>query len=118
VQGNRDLLLEALLNLLSNAVAHTADQGRIAVTCRGEDGRAVIEVADDGPGIPESERERIFDRFYRGPGRPRRGGGGGSGLGLPIARRLVEVHGGSLTARNGSEGGAVFSMVIPLQSAP
>ena len=115
VEGNRDLLLEALLNLLSNAVAHTEDEGRIAVTCRDEGGRAIIDVADDGPGIPPEELERIFDRFYRGPGRPRRGGGGGSGLGLPIARRLIELHGGTLTARNTPEGGAVFSLQIPLQ---
>ncbi len=118
VRGNRDLLLEALLNLLSNAVSHTAEDGRITVDCRVLDGRASVEVRDDGPGIPVEDLDRIFDRFYRSPSRPRSGGGGGSGLGLAIARRLVELHGGTLTAKNANGGGAVFAVRLPLLSLP
>lgn len=113
VRGNRDLLLQALLNLLSNAVRHTGEDGQIRVQCRREAQTAAVEVSDNGPGIPLEDLERVFDRFYRsGGGRHR--SGGGTGLGLAIARRLVELHGGRLTAGNTPDGGAVFELSLPL----
>jgi len=114
VHGNRDLLLQAVLNLLSNAVHHTQTDGRIGIVCRAEESHALVEMSDDGPGIPADDLERIFDRFYRSPGSPRSGESGGSGLGLAISRRLVQLHGGRLTARNEPQGGAVFELRLPL----
>jgi two-component system, OmpR family, sensor kinase len=117
VLGNRDLLLQAVLNLLSNAVRYTEARGLITVSCHTRSGEAHVVVADDGPGIAPQDLERIFDRFYRSPGRQRGVGGGGSGLGLAISRRLVELHGGSLTAANGGECGAVFDLRLPISPA-
>jgi len=74
---------------------------------------AVVQVSDHGPGIQETELERIFERFHRiEKGRDRIKGG--TGLGLAIARKLAEAHGGSLDAANRPEGGAVFSLRLPL----
>ena len=114
VCGSRDLLLQALLNLLSNAVRYTRENGRITVACGRRGHEAWVNVGDDGAGIPEADLERIFDRFYRGSSRSRPQDGGGSGLGLAIARRLVELHGGRLNARNGPQGGAEFELELPL----
>jgi signal transduction histidine kinase len=113
VRGNQDLLLQAILNLLTNAVRYTRPGGRIEVSSYADDGIAAVEVADDGPGIPEEDLERIFDRFYRSQRRPRGLEGGGSGLGLAIARRLVQLHGGELRAYNRPGGGALFILELP-----
>ena len=76
-----------------------------------------IEVADDGEGIPEESLENVFARFYRADkGRSRLAGG--TGLGLAIARKLVEAHDGQIQVRNRPEGGAVFSLELPLGTAP
>jgi two-component system, OmpR family, sensor kinase len=116
VRGDHDMLLQALLNLLDNAVDHTEEGGRITVTCAAENGSALVTVTDDGPGIPQAELERVFDRFYRsGAKRPTEGTG--SGLGLAIAARLIAVHHGSLTAGNTPGGGAVFTLRLPRISA-
>jgi two-component system sensor histidine kinase BaeS len=77
-----------------------------------EDGAVVLEVADSGPGIDPAHLERIFDRFARAEGhRARRSGG--TGLGLPIAKALVEAHGGQVTVRSEPGAGAVFRIRIP-----
>ena len=116
VMGDHDMLLQALLNLLDNAVDHTTEGGRITVACAAENGSALVTVTDDGPGIPQEELERVFDRFYRlGAKRPT--DGTGSGLGLAIAARLIAVHRGSLTAGNAPGGGAVFTLRLPRVSA-
>jgi len=115
VRGDRDMLLQALLNLLSNAVNATTTGGSIEVRCETEGEIARVQVRDDGPGIPHSDLPRVFDRFYRA--RSARGGreGGGSGLGLTITARLALRHGGTLTAANHPAGGAVFTLQLPLQ---
>lgn len=112
VRGDPDQLLQALLNLLSNAVAHTQEGGLISLVCRREGYRIIAEVADDGPGLRNEDLARVFDRFYRSPG-PRPADTGGSGLGLAITKRLVELHGGSVRAANREFGGAVFTMDLP-----
>ena len=81
VTADRAALRGMLVNLIDNGRRHG---GRVTVAVSAEDGQAVVEVADDGPGIAEADRERIFDRFYRAPARR---GTPGAGLGLPIARR-------------------------------
>jgi two-component system OmpR family sensor kinase len=117
VDGDPDGLMQAVLNLVKNAAAVTPPDGSITVAAHRQGGRAVIEVADTGPGIRPADLPRIFDRFYRAHG-PRRSDSGGSGLGLAITLRLVELHGGTITARNRDEGGALFRIELPTVAAP
>ena len=112
VNGDPDLLEDALGNLVRNAWRHTASGGRITLSVRAEGELVLLEVADDGPGIPATDLDRVFDRFYRG-GSPRGDDGGGSGLGLAIVRRLAELHGGTVRAANAPGGGAVLTIALP-----
>lgn len=103
-------------NLLTNAARHTPPGGRIRVRVARAGPDAAVSVSDDGPGIPASELERIFERFYRvddARGRDR----GGAGLGLAIVRRLVELHGGRVWAESIAGAGATFTLTIPLASS-
>ena len=86
--ADRQLLRELLANLLDNTLIHTPGGGSVTVRTRIESGRALLEVEDDGPGIPEHERERVFERFYRVPGTVTEGGG----LGLAIVHEIAERH--------------------------
>jgi len=98
--------------LLENAVKHTEPGDAICLSCRAEGGDMVIEVADEGAGIPPDARERIFDRFARADSARSRAQGG-AGLGLAIVDAIVRAHGGSCAAANCAEGGAVFSLRFP-----
>ncbi len=115
VLGDRDMLLRALLNLLSNSVNATKTGGSIRVRSDSVGDVARVQVSDDGPGIPDSDLPRVFDRFFRARNSRDTHDGGGSGLGLTIAARLALRHGGSLTAANNPEGGAVFTLELPLR---
>lgn len=86
--GDPHLLRELLANLLDNALIHTPRGGRVTVRTRRDAGIAVLEIEDDGPGILETERERVFERFYRVPGTTTEGGG----LGLAIVREIADRH--------------------------
>ncbi|MFZ3596986.1 sensor histidine kinase [Streptomyces sp. BH104] len=110
VSGSRGQLARVLGNLVDNAQRHARAGVRVAV--RAEDGRVVLRVRDDGQGVPEDERERIFERFVRLDDARTRDGGG-AGLGLAIARDVAERHGGSLTVRSAPEGGALFELELP-----
>jgi signal transduction histidine kinase len=108
-------LEQVMSNLLSNALRHASEGGEVVLRVQSAgDGDAVrIEVIDDGEGIPEDALDKVFTRFYRADkGRSRQIGG--TGLGLAIARRLVEAHGGTIRATNRPEGGAIFSLELPL----
>ena len=117
IMGDPDLLDQALLNIVRNAVAHTSDGGRIMVACSASDRRVRISVADDGPGIPPEDLPRVFDRFYRSR-TPRSSETGGSGLGLAITSRLVELHSGVILVDNVQPHGAVFTIDLPRTPAP
>jgi two-component system OmpR family sensor kinase len=108
-------LIEQLLwNLVGNAVKFTPAGGRIEVTLALEGGHHVIQVRDTGPGVPEEDRERIFERFYRADTVRTPGGDTtGTGLGLSIVRAIAEVHGGEVRAHNAPGGGAVFRVTLP-----
>lgn len=113
VQGDRDRLGEAVINLVSNALLYNSEGGRVEVTLAVEGQEAVFRVRDTGPGVLEAERERIFEPFYRG----RDNGAGqptGSGLGLAITRWIAQVHGGSIGCENHPEGGAIFKLRLPV----
>jgi signal transduction histidine kinase len=102
---------QILGNLLSNALRYTPDGGQITLALAPSDGGATLSVRDTGPGIPAEALPHLFERFYRAD-RARSRETGGSGLGLTIARQLAEAHGGTLTAANHPEGGAVFTLKL------
>lgn len=99
----------AVRNVISNAIRYTPRGGRVDVRIRARDGRAVVEVTDTGIGIPSSERERIFNRFYR-VDTARSRGTGGTGLGLAIVRHVVEGHGGRVEVDSVVGQGSTFSL--------
>jgi two-component system phosphate regulon sensor histidine kinase PhoR len=104
-------LEQILTNLLENAITHTPPGSHVTVRARVTGGRAILEVEDDGPGIPPPHRDRVFERFYRvDPGRSR--DSGGTGLGLSIARHLAEAMHGELVLAGGAMGGALFRLTL------
>jgi signal transduction histidine kinase len=103
-------LEQIVANLLSNANKFTPVDGQIRLILKEEGNNFVLEVSDTGPGIPEDEQMRIFEPFYRARGMPRHTG---SGLGLTIARRLTELHGGSIILRSQPGQGSTFIITIP-----
>ncbi len=103
---------QGLRNLLENAVAHTAKGGTISVTARQQDKWVEVSVTDTGEGIPPEDLPNIFERFYR-VDKSRARATGGSGLGLTIAKRLVEAHGGKIEAHSELGKGSCFSFTIP-----
>jgi signal transduction histidine kinase len=114
VEGSPDELHRMVLNLLDNAAHHTPPSARVELRLRAEDGAAVVEVADDGPGIPPAMREQVFDRFVRGEGPADTAGGTGTGLGLAIVGAVAESHGGSVEVAESKSGGALFRARIPM----
>jgi len=114
VQGNPDELHRMVLNLLDNAAHHTPPRARVELSLREDDGDAVVEVADDGPGIPAEMRGQIFDRFVRGVGPADVTPGTGTGLGLAIVSAVAASHGGSVEVADSPSGGALFRARIPL----
>jgi two-component system phosphate regulon sensor histidine kinase PhoR len=112
ILADREMLSQALLNLLQNAAKYGGTKPVIEVLAEAHDGRVALSVRDHGPGIPRKERRRIFDRFYRIDDRLSRKQEG-SGLGLAIVRHVVHAHGGQVRVRNQAEGGAEFSIVLP-----
>jgi len=115
--GDPDLLKQALLNIVRNAVAHTPAGGHLSLACTAVGNRVFLSVTDDGPGIPPDDLERIFDRFFRAAG-PRPGDSGGAGLGLAITSRLVDLHDGRIRAENVEPHGARFTIELPRIVAP
>jgi PAS domain S-box-containing protein len=104
-----------LLNLLSNAFKFTPEGGRIMVRLREEAGQAVIEVQDDGPGVPANLREAVFERFRQVEGSAQRRFGG-TGLGLAIVKEFAELHGGFARVAEVPGGGALFVVGLPLRA--
>jgi two-component system OmpR family sensor kinase len=118
VEGSRDELHRMVLNLLDNAIRHTPPLSCVELILREDQGDAVVEVADDGPGIPEAKRTEVFDRFARGVGPADTARGAGTGLGLAIVSAVADSHGGSVEASESKSGGALFVARIPLAGAP
>jgi two-component system sensor histidine kinase KdpD len=114
VQMDFVLIEQALVNLLHNAAMYTPPGTRVQVAARAEGSTLVIEVADNGPGLKAESVERVFDKFYRAP----EARAGGIGLGLSIARGFVEAHRGTIQAAHGEQGGAQFTIHLPLGKPP
>lgn len=116
VLGDQQRLQQVIYNVLGNAVKFTPAGGRIRVALRRTGERASIVVADSGPGIDEQLLPHVFERFRQADS-AKKGRGSGLGLGLPIARHLVELHGGTIAARSHPpEPGTTFEIVLPLQA--
>jgi two-component system OmpR family sensor kinase len=112
VLGDRDRLRQVVDNLLANVRTHTPPGAPAEVSIRLAGTRAVVDVADSGPGIDPADTERIFERFFRSdPSRAR--DRGGAGLGLSIVAAITEAHGGKASAANRPRGGAVFTIDLP-----
>jgi two-component system OmpR family sensor kinase len=110
VWGHREALRILVRNLLDNAVKYTPEGGSVDVAVRRDGQGVVLSVDDNGPGIPEADRARVLDRFYRVPGTPSTG----SGLGLAIVKAVAELHGTTLTlATSPSRGGLRASLRLP-----
>ena len=112
VVGDRDRLRQTVDNLLANVRSHTPAGAPARVTVGREGDRAVVEVADGGPGLSDEALARVFERFYRGDASRSRASGG-VGLGLSIVAAVIRAHGGAVRARKGAEGGAVFRIELP-----
>lgn len=108
VLADREHLLQALANLITNSLRHARGSGPIELAARAEAGAIALMVRDHGPGIPEEARPHIFDRYWQG--RDRRGG---AGLGLAIVRGIAQSHGGQVTVSTTEGGGATFTLTVP-----
>ena len=113
VRVDAGLVGRVLTNLIGNAVRHTPSGGAVSVSAQSVVGGVRVDVYDSGPGIPVESLSKIFEQFYRGEQSRSRAKGGGSGLGLTIAKAIVETHGGVIGAENRFEGGARFYFVLP-----
>jgi two-component system OmpR family sensor kinase len=113
VIGDHDRLRQIVDNLLGNVREHTPPETPVEVTVGPENGNAVIQVSDEGPGMSEGELGRVFERFYRVDASRSRASGG-VGLGLSIVAAVAQAHGGSVEVRSGSAGGATFRILLPL----
>ena len=106
VKGNAYAIDDALRNLIENAVAHAPPRTEVLVNTRGD---GSVEVSDHGSGVAAQDRERIFERFWRGKAAPAHG----AGLGLAIVAEIMKAHGGSARVAAGPQGGAVFTLAFP-----
>jgi two-component system phosphate regulon sensor histidine kinase PhoR len=113
VRGDPAKLHDALRNLVANAITYSPERTTIGVRVSQANGNMALSVSDEGPGIPDEELSRVFERFYR-VDKSRARDPGGTGLGLAIVRHLVELHGGTVRAENRPEGGTRVTITLPL----
>jgi signal transduction histidine kinase len=114
VRADYPRLLQVMANLIGNAVKFTPEGGSIVVRAEASDGLVQLSIADNGPGIPHADVPFIFERFWQA----RRTAAMGTGLGLPIARGIVEAHGGKIWVDSQPGAGAVFSFTLPAADTP
>ncbi|HBE87965.1 MAG TPA: hypothetical protein DDW67_02355 [Elusimicrobia bacterium] len=112
IEADRDKLLQVLHNLAGNAIKYCPENGTITIALKDTGTAVQVSVADTGPGIPDSEKERVFEKFYRRDDAVARKEAG-SGLGLAIAKSIVDLHEGKISLRDAEGGGAEFSFELP-----
>jgi signal transduction histidine kinase len=116
VDGDPDELHRLVLNLLENGVRHTPSGSRVDVTISSGDGSVVLDVSDDGPGLPSGPEDQLFGRFVRGNGPADLMSDAGTGLGLAIVKAVANAHGGDVVAGRSPAGGARFTVTLPTSS--
>ena len=112
VQADKERIRQTIVNLIHNAIKFTDPGGKITVATRADAGSATVDISDTGPGISKSDLPHVFERFYKGD---RARSGEGSGMGLAIAKHIVEVHGGSIWAQSEEGRGSTFSFSLPIK---
>jgi signal transduction histidine kinase len=113
ITGNPDELHRLALNLLENGLRHTPSGTEISLAIHRRNGDAILEVTDDGPGLPHDVGDQLFARFVRGSGPADTSGDGGAGLGLAIVKAVATAHGGNVEAGTSNAGGARFTVRLP-----
>ena len=116
VYADKTKLKQVFVNIISNAIKYTTEKGNIRIECKKYNDNAVIQIADDGIGIPQEDINRVFERFYR-VDKARSRQQGGTGLGLAIAKDIVEAHGGNIYVESEYEKGSIFTIKIPLSGS-
>jgi two-component system, OmpR family, sensor histidine kinase BaeS len=117
IEADAQRIEQVLLNLLANAIRHTPSEGSILVRAEQVNQSIQVSVCDSGTGLSDQDLKHVFDRFYRAD-EARTGDDTGAGLGLSIAKALIEAHGGTIWAENTPEGGACFAFTLPIQILP
>ena len=115
LHGDRDKIMLALHNLVGNAIKYTPAGGRVTVQVDVEAGQLTVQVADNGIGIRDQDAARIFEKFYRAKDK-RVAKITGSGLGLALARQVIQLHGGDITVESHIDKGSTFTLALPIQS--
>ena len=106
---------QILVNLIDNSIEYTPQDAPIEISARASESQIVVQVADNGPGLPAGTEKRVFEKFFRArPADTHRG----IGLGLSICRGIIEAHGGTISAGNRPTGGAMFTFTLPFSGRP
>ena len=113
VTADYDKIYESVYNVVVNAIKYTPEGGHVTASVTLENKNCVIRVIDDGPGIPDSEKTKVFDSFYRLDDSRARDTGG-TGLGLAITKEAVMLHGGTIEVLDAESGGSIFKIEIPV----
>ena len=117
ITGDAERLGQVVTNLLANAIQYNRPDGEVRVKLESQSGLAMLTVADMGPGISGEDLPHVFERFYRGD-KSRTAGDGHAGLGLAIARAIVEAHGGTIEVSSQPGAGATFTVALPATQQP
>ena len=113
IECDRDKMIQVIINLLSNAIKFTTQGKKIKIECKQSDLTLILSFSDEGLGVPENELSEIFDKFVQSS--KTKTGAGGTGLGLAICKQIIEAHHGKIWAKNNEEGGASFTITIPIK---
>ncbi len=113
INADCDKVYEALYNIIDNAIKYSNDSGYVKIDAKENEGFVILTVEDTGDGIPDDEKERVFDRFYR-LDNSRSRDTGGTGLGLAISKEAIMLHGGSIKITDSDDGGSIFTVILPI----
>ena len=113
VCADYDKIYECVYNIVVNAINYTPEYGHVEARVSFGDGKCIIAVEDDGPGIPDEEKQKIFERFYRLDDSRARDTGG-TGLGLAITKEAVLLHNGTIEVTDSQTGGSIFTITLPV----
>jgi signal transduction histidine kinase len=113
VRGDKEKLVQVIVNLLDNAFKYSPPLSTVRVSLYKETAEAILMIVDEGIGIPEKDRSKVFDRFYRAENAR---GTSGTGLGLSIVKHIVDAHGGSIKLAAGGEGGTAVILRLPTEA--